>query len=206
MISAEDIRKALLQHLPGAASHTKMLPKTRVLKIPPHEKDIIKHSSVLILLFPYKEELTVCLIKRPLHMKHHAGQVALPGGRIEKGESALETALRETREEVGIETSEIEILGELSELYVEVSGFIIHPFVGWLPKKPSFLVNSDEVEKIILFPLKQFLSRPDEVELETIRGKLKVPCVKFENEIIWGATAMLLSEFTDILSQQITGW
>ncbi len=205
MISKENIQKALLQHLPGATSHLKMLPKKRLLKAVSDKKNI-KHSSVLLLLFPEKEELTICLIKRPQHMKNHAGQIALPGGRIEKGETALETALRETNEEIGIDTSNIEILGKLSELFVEVSGFIIHPFVGWLPQKPDFKMNSNEVEKILLFPLTQFLSCPDEVELETVRGKLKVPCVLFESEIIWGATAMLLSEFTDILNQQITDW
>ncbi len=204
MISAENIRKALLQHLPGAASHKRMLPKNRVLTVAPNEKNRLKYSSVLLLLFPEEDDLKICLIKRPMHMKHHAGQIALPGGRIEKGETALETALRETNEEIGIDTANIEILGSLSELYVEVSRFIIHPFVGWLPQKPDFNINTGEVEKLILFPLNRFLSYPDEVELETVRGKLKVPCVQFENEIIWGATAMILSEFYDILNHQIT--
>ena len=206
MITAENIRNALSKHLPGAESHLKMLPKNRVLKIPPNEKHSLKYSSVLLLLFPERNDLKICLIKRPLHMKHHAGQIALPGGRIEKGETALETALRETHEEIGIDTSNVDILGSLSELYVEVSKFVIHPFVGWLPQKPVFKMKTDEVEKIIIFPLKQFSSCPDEVELETVRGKLKVPCVQFESEIIWGATAMLLSEITDILDHHITDW
>lgn len=206
MITAENIRKALLQHLPGSASHLKMLPKNRLLKVVPNERSHLKFSGVLLLLFPEGKDLKICLIKRPMHMKHHAGQIAMPGGRIEKGETALETALRETHEEIGIDTSNIEILGSLSELYVEISRFIIHPFVGWLPEKPDFKINTNEVEKLILFPLDRFLSPPDEVEMETVRGKLKVPCVQFENEIIWGATAMLLSEFTDLLIQHITDW
>lgn len=199
MITAENIRKALLKNLPGDESHSRMLPKNRALKVAPNDKNHLKNSSVLLLLFPENNDLKICLIKRPMHMKNHAGQIALPGGRIEKGETAIETALRETNEEIGIDTSKIEILGSLSELYVEVSRFIIHPFVGWLPKKPNFEINVNEVEKIILFPLNQFLSHPDEVELETIKGKLKVPCVQFDNEIIWGATAMILSEFYDIV-------
>jgi len=132
-------------------------------------------------------------------MKHHAGQIALPGGRIEKGETALETALRETWEEIGITGDQIEILGSLSEIYVQVSRFQIHPFVGWLDKKPGFVINKYEVEKMIYFPLKNMKNSFAEVELETITGTLKVPCFKFEDEIIWGATAMILSEFADVL-------
>jgi 8-oxo-dGTP pyrophosphatase MutT (NUDIX family) len=100
-----------------------MLPKNRVLEAKPTEKNRLKSSSVLLLLFPENGILKICLIKRPMHMKHHAGQIALPGGRVEKGETAIEAALRETNEEIGIDTSKIEILGSLSELYVEVSRF-----------------------------------------------------------------------------------
>ena len=199
MITVENIRKSLLKDLPGETSHMRMLPKNRVLKAAPNEKNRLNHSSVLLLLFPENGIFKICLIKRPMHMKNHAGQIALPGGRIEKGETALETALRETHEEIGIDISNIEILGSLSELYVEVSRFIIHPFVGWLPQKPVFEINLNEVEKIILFPVNRFLTCPDEVELETVKGKLKVPCVQFEDEIIWGATAMILSEFYEIV-------
>ena len=127
-------------------------------------------------------------------MKHHAGQIALPGGRIEKGETALETALRETWEEIGITSDQIVILGSLSEIYVQVSRFQIHPFVGWLDKKPEFVINENEVEKTISFPLKLTTNSFEEVELETLTGTLKVPCFRFEDEIIWGATAMILSE------------
>lgn len=185
-------------------SHKKMLPETRVLKATPADENQIKHSSVLLLLFVENNELTACLIKRPAHMKHHAGQIALPGGRMEAGETALETALRETKEEIGITSDEIEILGTLTELYVEVSRFQIHPFVGWLKQKPVFKIDPNEVEKAILFPLLHFKSKSVEVELETITGKLKVPCIRFKNEIIWGATAMILAEFVDLLTEYPT--
>ena len=199
-IRAEHIRKALSAALPGAAAHRKMLPIERTLTVPKNEKGI-KHSSVLLLLFEENKELMVCLIKRPKHMKYHPGQIALPGGRIEKGETALETAFRETYEEIGIPQDEIEILGSLSELYVEVSKFRIQPFVGWLKKKPELIINPNEVEKTIFFPLKYFQNNPDEVELLTVNGKLKVPCIRFEGEIIWGATSMILSELVAILNE-----
>jgi 8-oxo-dGTP pyrophosphatase MutT (NUDIX family) len=201
LIDAKNIRKALSQTLPGLASHRKMLPLNRELEAGLDEQIRIKHSSVLLLLFVENEELKVCLIKRPEHMKHHAGQIALPGGRIEKGETALETAFRETWEEIGISSDQIEILGSLSELYVQVSRFQIHPFVGWLDKKPEFTINRNEVEKAILFPLKNFKNAFEEAELKTVSGQLKVPCIKYEGEIIWGATAMILYEFYDALKQ-----
>jgi len=199
LINAENIRKALLQALPGVVSHRKMLPFNRELTASPDEQTRVKHSSVLLLLFVEDSELKACLIKRPEHMKHHAGQIALPGGRIEKEETALETALRETWEEIGITSDQIEILGSLSELYVQVSRFQIHPFVGWLDKKPEYVINKSEVEKTISFPVKLINNSFDEVELNTFSGKLKVPCIQFEGEIIWGATAMILSEFRDVL-------
>ena len=132
-------------------------------------------------------------------MKHHAGQVAFPGGRIDHGETALETALRETFEEIGISSEKIEILGSLSELFVDVSGFLIQPFVGWITEKPVFTLNAAEVEKVILFPLLKQKDNLKETELETVSGKLKVPCYHYEGEIIWGATAMILAEFFDAM-------
>lgn len=202
-VTKENIKKALEGNLRGIQSHQKMMPPNRKLRAADSDKKRLKPSSVLLLLFAEKNELFVCLIKRPSNMKHHAGQVALPGGRHEPGETPLETALRETWEEIGITADKIEIMGSLSELFVDVSGFLIHPFVGWLEEKPIFKTNPAEVEKTILFPLLKFMNNLEETELETVSGKLKVPCFHFEGEIIWGATAMILSEFYDALEDEL---
>lgn len=199
----KDITSAIHGTLPGAISHLKMLPPGRVVKAAPSDKDRIKQSSVLLLLFQEKNELIVCLIKRPSHMKHHAGQIALPGGRMEKGETATETALRETFEEIGVGKDKIQILGQLSKFYVEVSRFEIQPIVGWLAERPTVSLCSDEVEKMVFFPISKFKPPHQEIDLETITGKLKVPCIKFNGEIIWGATAMILSEFYDVLKEHL---
>ena len=201
MSEKEIIINALKNRLPGIISHKKLLPPNRVLRAAPEDKSRVKKSSVLLLLFEEDEILKVLLIKRPRHMKHHPGQIALPGGRIEANESAVETALRETYEEIGISQQYIEILGELSEFYVEVSRFQIKPIVGWLKSIPAMKINPDEVEKIILFPIKNFKPPYNNHKLETLTGKLDVPCIEFEKEIIWGATAMILSEFYDVLHQ-----
>ncbi len=201
MIFQNEIKKALQITLPGEVSHKKMLPPERKLSVTPEKKSKSKSSSVLLALFVENGELYICLIKRPKHMKHHAGQIALPGGRIEKGENAIDTALRETYEEIGINPGQIEILGNLSELYVEVSQFLIQPIVGWLTHKPNFRINKDEVEKIILFPLLKYKNQFEDTDIQTNTGLLNVPCIKFDDEIIWGATAMILSEFYDVLEE-----
>ena len=200
-ISREHIKKELEKKLPGPESHSKMIPPNRDLHAPEKEKSSLKKSSVLLLLFEENGELKICLIKRPAHMKHHASQVAFPGGRIEKDETALQTAFRETKEEIGITSDKIEILGSLSELYVGVSGFLIHPYVGWLHTEPDFITCDNEVEKTILFPLLKYQNKIELTERETIAGKLNVPAVHFEKETIWGATLMILSEFYDVMDR-----
>jgi 8-oxo-dGTP pyrophosphatase MutT (NUDIX family) len=199
----QTVRTLLKCELPGASSHVKMLPPGRTLKVKPTQEDRIKKSSVLLLLFMEENTLKVCLIKRPLFMKHHAGQIALPGGRMEPGETCIETALRETFEEIGIKSESIDILGKLSDFYVEVSNFQVQPVVGWHSKKPKFTLNLQEVQKVIAFPIKEFKPPYQTIELKTLTGKLEVPCVKYEGEIIWGATAMILSEFYDLTQHNI---
>ena len=88
-LNAEQIKKALEEKLPGSVSHQKMIPPGRKLYTTGEKSDKIKHSSVLLVLYPEGNEIFACLIKRPSHMKHHAGQIAIPGGRIEKNENAL---------------------------------------------------------------------------------------------------------------------
>jgi mutator protein MutT len=202
-ISASHIKNALSGNLRGIESHQKMMPPNRGLHPPKNYEKRLKSSSVLLLLYPENNELFVCLIKRPANMKHHASQVAFPGGQIEPGETPLQTALRETWEEIGIPAENIEILGALSELFVDVSGFLIQPFVGWMKGRPVFKINQAEVEKTILFPFLSYRNIIEETELETVSGKLTVPCFFHDNEIIWGATAMILSEFYDVLEDNL---
>ncbi|PIF06232.1 MAG: coenzyme A pyrophosphatase [Draconibacterium sp.] len=200
-ITKDKIKKALNTGLPGNSAHRKMLPYNRSLTVPSGDKARVKYSSVLLLLSEVEGELSICLIKRPAHMKYHAGQVALPGGRIEKNESPMETALRETWEEIGVEPSQIEVIGRLSDLYIDVSQFMIHPFVGWLATPHTYKINKQEVERIIPFPTSHWNSNTEFAELETVTGRHNVPCIKFEKEIIWGATAMILEEFFEVLEK-----
>ena len=198
------LKETLCGGLSGLEAHQRMLPSGRRLKYKDDELSSVKPSSVLLLLFPEGEKIFICLIKRPSTMTHHPGQISFPGGKMEKGDHSAEmTALREAQEEVGINPSLIQILGKLTDLYVEVSKFLIQPFLAWADQKPEFLINKEEVEELILFPLIDFAAHETilETELDTFSGLLRVKYYPFNNEIIWGATAMILSELIEIVKK-----
>lgn len=199
------LKETLQGELPGIRAHSKMLPPGRRLKTYDNEISSVKLSSVLLLLFPEGDQLYICLTKRPQTMKHHPGQISFPGGKVEKEDRSAEmTALREAKEEVGINPDAIEILGKLSDLYVEVSKFSIQPFLAWADQKPDFLVDYGEVEELILFPVSDFVTNEiiSETEIETVTGPLQIKYYPYNGEFIWGATAMILSELIEILKKQ----
>lgn len=197
------IENLLHTSLPGEQSHKKMLPPERGLHVPPGKTDTVLPSGVLLLVFPEGQELYTCLIKRPTTMKIHAGQIGFPGGRQESTDDGPQSAaLRETTEEIGLPSENIRILGKLTPLYVSVSNFMIYPFVGWISSRPHFPLNHREVDRLLFFPLLQHVRNPftEIQEMNTSSGKLHVPGIPFQDEFIWGATAMILAEFLDILS------
>ena len=199
------LKETLKAELPGVQAHSKMLPPGRRLKIVDDELSMVKQSSILLLLFPEGDHLYTCLTKRPRTMRYHPGQISFPGGKVEKEDLSAEmTALREAREEVGLDHAGIEILGKLSDLYVEVSKFSIQPFLAWADQKPDFVVDYGEVEELILFPVSDFVLNEviSETEMETVSGPLQIKYYPFNGEIVWGATAMILSELIEILKKQ----
>ncbi|VAW24361.1 Hypothetical nudix hydrolase YeaB [hydrothermal vent metagenome] len=197
------LKEACSGPLPGEYSHRKMALPKRELPVAPGEAPIVRRSSVLALIFPEGDELYTCLIKRPYTMKHHAGQIALPGGQIDETDTdEIVAALREANEEIGVDSNTVEVIGHLSGLYVSISRFSIYPVIGWSDSKPRFSINPDEVEELILFPLLQHTnnSLTSETEVDTLSGKLKTPCIIFQEKVIWGATAMILSELFDVMN------
>jgi len=199
------LKEALQKELPGTYAHQSMLPPGRRLKSHDDERSSVKLSSVLVLLFPMYGKLFTCLTKRPSSMKFHPGQISFPGGKVEKNDvSAERTALREAHEEVGIEPAAIEMMGKLSDFYLEISRFSIQPFLAWMDQEPEFRVNYDEVDELILFPLSDFVENENilETEMQTLTGLLQVKYFPYEGHIIWGATAMILAELIEILKKQ----
>ena len=194
------LKRQLENRLPGSASHLKMLPPGRILAVP--SREISYHeSAVLIVLFPYQEQIWTCLIRRPASMKNHAGQIAFPGGKREQeDDNLIRTALREAREEIGIDVQSVEILGELSAVYVQVSKFLIKPVLGWLRHMPDLTADAAEVDEMIFISLEDLANQANRCdrEMETMTGIQSVPGYDINGLFIWGATAMILSEVVDI--------
>lgn len=199
------LKEALQEELPGEAAHRKMLPRGRDL-YPETGKNNILQSSVLMLIFPDNGELHTCLIRRPAGMRNHGGQIAFPGGRYEPSDKDLiHTALRESFEEIGLDFQLPEIIGGLTPIYVQVSNFTINPFIGWCETMPRFTIDKREVDELFIIPVSQLLqpATSQSMEVVTPRGTLNVPGFAIDQVFIWGATAMILSEFTEIY-QSIT--
>ena len=179
---------------------------------PPYRRDQIammlnppacKRAGVLILLYPLDGQLCFPLTKRPESVEYHKGQISLPGGSQENGETLCQTALREAQEEVGVNAACVEVIGQLSQLYVPPSNFCIQPFVGYAAHRPSFQVEAVEVAELIEAPLDALLD-PATVRVEDwdLRGGVwSIPFFQFGLHKVWGATAMILSEFVAMLTQ-----
>ena len=147
----EFLEKRLQKPLPGKPAQLKMSSLARIqklLRLSPPENAV--QSSVLILLYPYMGSVGLVLMLRPEYPGIHSGQISLPGGKYEEtDESLIYTALREAQEETGIDPGQVQILGQLTEMYIPPSNFLVTPVVGYQPSRPFFTANPKEVEKII---------------------------------------------------------
>lgn len=198
----ELLRKKFQQKLPGPEAQKRMSPEQRDITNPGYNGEY-KPSAVLLLLYPKNDFWSIVFIRRNIYKGPHSGQISFPGGKFEKTDKDYtETALRETYEETGVEHKKITILGKLSTLNVPVSGFIIHPYVGIMNTKPEFNPDPAEVQEIITIPLHELFSdRNKRIEIWNFKGKeVKVPVYNYNGVIIWGATAMILSEFESLIS------
>ena len=161
-------------------------------------------AGVLVLLYPWKGRLYLVLTRRAARMAFHQAQISFPGGRQEEGECFEQTALREAEEELRILPESIRILGGLTPLYIPPSNFGIYPAVAAADKRPDFRPSRNEVAEVIEVPLNHLLERKNTLrEVWTIRGvEVEVPFYSFEKHKIWGATAMVLAELTEILKRK----
>lgn len=188
--------------LPGERAHRAMIPEGRNLY--PKHSDKPRQSAVLILLYQDQNSLYFPLILRPKYNGIHSGQMALPGGKKEKADKNLiHTALRESCEEVGVCRDAMEILGSLSELYIPVTNMTVLPVVAIAKNKPEFIIKPDEVAGLFLVDIQEMLNPENKIsEHWLLRGnKVKVPFYYLKKQKVWGATAMILSELEQLLTQ-----
>jgi len=187
--------------LPGEESHQKM----RVIYDQSIELPFSKINStaaaVLILLYQADNEIYFFLTKRTDELKHHKGQISLPGGSQEGNEKLIDTALRETQEEIGINKTSISIIGTITPLFVPVTGFMIYPFIGYSLNKLNPKPDPVEVATIFSVNISDLLNKENQTtEKRNIRGyDVQVPYFKLNDYQVWGATSMILSEFRDLI-------
>ncbi len=160
----------------------------------------------MALFYPDGKELTkLLLILRKTYKGVHSNQIAFPGGKTEiEDKDLLETALRETHEEVGVFPESVEVVKELSEVYIPPSNYLVQPFLGVYPEPRSFQIQESEVEDIVEVSLSDFLdhSNLSEEKLSTSYAEnIHVPAFKLNGYTVWGATAMMMSEIKELLEQ-----
>jgi 8-oxo-dGTP pyrophosphatase MutT (NUDIX family) len=200
------LREALQRPLPGLPVQMQMAPvprpgTTQVTELDPG----CRRAGVLVLLYPCDGELCLVLTRRTESIENHRGQVSFPGGGIHAGESARDAALRETEEELGVPPAALELLGELSPLYIPPSDYCVYPIVAHIRERPVFVPNPHEVAEVIEAPLSRLLdpaTRREEVwpGRDTDR---RVPFYAIGDHKVWGATAMVLCELLTLIGDTL---
>lgn len=195
------IQQALnLDDFDPLAAQLKMAPRPRSVVRTPETPGRPRQGGVLVLLYEIARQPYLVLTRRRDDLQSHAGQISFPGGRREAGESLQTTAFREAFEEVGVLPTELALLGRLSSLYIPPSDYEVYPFVAWYKNgRPVFTPQEREVAEILEVPLSHLLDPATRLEEPwEIRGfQLNVPFYLVSGHKVWGATAMMLSEFLE---------
>ena len=204
------LEERLRKPLPGIAAQVKMSSLARLQQLMRFTfPEDARLSSVLVLLYPRSGDTNLVLMLRPEYAGIHSGQVSFPGGKFEEtDESLVYTALREAWEEIGIDPGQVQIIGQLTEMYIPPSNFLVSPVVGYQVTRPIFKPDPAEVAKIIEIRLDDLLDdRNKQMKKMRLRHgqSLKVPSFYIDNTIIWGATAMILSELKEIVAEVYAG-
>lgn len=194
--------------LPAESSQFKMSPPFRE-KLQEAQKNQMKNArsaGVVALFYPDENtETKLVLILRKTYKGVHSAQVGFPGGKVEISDASIQhAAIRETWEEVGVPEHEIEILRAMTQVYIPPSNFFVHPFIGISRATPKFIKQDDEVEAIIEVFLKDFISETSVVTKTVSTSynvQVAVPAFQLNNHVVWGATAMMLSEIKDLLKE-----
>ena len=193
--------------LPAFDAHVKMGPLERLQHYQniEHTDKNPKMAAVMMLFYPKNDSPHLILIVRNAYKGIHSAQIAFPGGKYEQKDKDFSfTALRETHEEIGIDSNKIDIIKAFTKLYITPSNFMVYPFLGISKEELTFNPDPDEVSAIIEFPLSALLD--DAIVVDThvttsYLGNINVKAFNIDNNIVWGATAMMLSELKDVINE-----
>lgn len=197
----------ILRPLPGREAHRLALPADRAdQRLQIREAPNPRLGGVLILLYPRDGEALFPLIQRPDYPGTHGGQVSLPGGKFEPGDQDIvDTALRETCEEIGVGPSSVTVIGRMSDIYIPPSNFRVTPVLGFTGSQPLFQRDPREVDEVLETPLAHLmdhtLHKSTDIQVRGMRLP-DTPYFDFHSRVVWGATAMILSELYHILLER----
>jgi 8-oxo-dGTP pyrophosphatase MutT (NUDIX family) len=203
----EYVPKLVGVNLPAKEAHFKMVPFERLESLKNQNFDSInpRNAAVMMLLYPKNGRTHLVLIVRNSYEGFHSAQIALPGGKYEANDQTyVNTALRETHEELGVHPEIIEIIRPFTNLYIQVSNFMVFPFLGICKEEIVFVPDVKEVVNIIELPLNDFLN--DDLIVTTTMStsyakNIEIPAFKIKEHIVWGATAMMLNELKEVLKK-----
>lgn len=196
------LRERLAGTLPGLEAQLRFMPTPPRTGWKPGEfPSDARLAAGLLLLYPGERGASIPLTVRASGLSRHAGQVSLPGGATDPGETLAQAALREAHEEIGVDPAAVRILGELTPVHVIVSGFTLHPVVGITHARPAFAPAAHEVDTIVE------VSVADLQDASAIRQgsrtragvAIEYPYFDLMGHQVWGATAMILGEFICLL-------
>jgi len=205
---AAKLVERLAQPLPAADAHVRLAPRPRPGWKPGALPAATRPGAGLVLFHPHDGVPHVVLTVRSKHLPSHRGQVSLPGGAVESGETIEEAALREAEEEVGLARAEVRVLGRLSPLHIPASGYILYPVVGVTVLRTALTPAEAEVERILEIALGDLMD-PERLRVESreMRGQpVEVPFFLLGGEKVWGATAMILAELLQVLGADPDPW
>lgn len=198
------LQQRLLDVLPGKLAHQEAAPYRKV-DYDTLDINTVRKSGVLVLFYEKDNEPHLVLIQRPIYKGTHSGQIAFPGGKVEETDKdIIHTALREANEEVGVVMEHVEVIGQLSDVYIPVSNFLVSPVIGFVDYTPSFIAEEREVAEIVELRL-SLLIETQKLSTDNIKLsnglKLQVPTFQFNQKTIWGATALMLNELRWMLRE-----
>lgn len=200
------LTRRLAEPLPGRAAQHGFAPELAYGRHHGPPPPSARQAAVVAMIYPYGDRWHLPLILRPDQMRDHAGQISLPGGMLERGESPEQAALREWHEEVGHDPAGCTVLGRLTPLYVFASDFLVTPLVAVSSERPQFTVNAREVAELIEIRLDALLDDLCIGEHRIVRGSLEfsTPHFEFDGARVWGATCLILAELRTVVRQALS--